>query len=95
MLKLFSSAKEMQCIQSYASMEGQGLFAQAVGNQTRTIVFYAGGKGLLKWKYQNCLFIKSQLHAVILCDDWRSTGAENRFTLVHKVEKDIYTIILN
>lgn len=45
MLKLFSSAKEMQGIQSHASMEGQGVFAQAVGNQTRIIVFYAGGNG--------------------------------------------------
>ena len=42
-----------------------------------------------------CLVIKCVLHAVILSDEWRSTGAENRFTLVHKAEKDIYTIILN
>ena len=48
MLKLFSSAKEMQGIQSHASMEGQGVFAQAVGNQTRIIVFYAGGNSVVK-----------------------------------------------
>lgn len=48
MLKLFSSAKEMQGIQSYASMEGQEVFAQAVGNQTRIIVFCAGGNSVVK-----------------------------------------------
>jgi hypothetical protein len=42
-----------------------------------------------------CLVIKRELHVVILSDEWRSIGAENRFTLVHKAEKDIYTIILN
>lgn len=42
-----------------------------------------------------CLVIKSQLHKVMLCDDWRRTGTKKRFTLVHKAEKDIYTIILN
>ena len=41
------------------------------------------------------LVIKFRLHVVILSDEWRSIGAENRFTLVHKAEKDIYTIILN
>lgn len=42
-----------------------------------------------------CLVIKRELHTVMLCDDWRRTGTKNRFTLVHKAEKDIYTIILN
>lgn len=32
----------------YAPMEGQGVFAQAVGNQTRIIVFYAGGNSVVK-----------------------------------------------
>lgn len=32
-------------------------------------------------KRQMCLFIKSQLHKVILSDEWRSTGTENKFTV--------------
>ena len=39
---------QRQGIQSHASMDGQGVFAQAVGNQTRIIVFYAGGNSVVK-----------------------------------------------
>lgn len=58
-----------------------GQIRQVLRLYSRTIVFYTGGNWGAKCPSIVCLVIKSQLHKVIWCKDWRSTGTEKRFTL--------------